>query len=110
MTMGPEPRIRIFEMSVRLGMGTRSLVVGRWSLAIRQELLTFRFYRIGHPANGWSVGLGSNVSLISQSTEDPHTTSFGCRQPRFGPGKKRYLLGSTDFRSKWPFLSVLTVR
>src|ERR1700693_3068605 len=31
--MGPEPRIRILEMSLRLGMRSQSLVLSRWSLA-----------------------------------------------------------------------------
>src|SRR5262249_3562409 len=56
--MGPEPRIRIFEMSVRLGMN-QSLVVGRLSLARSSRWTLVIGRRLG-----WS-GLQSSGSIYS---------------------------------------------
>src|SRR6266566_3355277 len=60
-----------------------------------------------HPANSWSVGLTSKVSLSSHSGLSKQFKFAGCLNPRFGDGKKRYFPGSISPKSKRPILSVV---
>src|SRR6266567_7563512 len=55
-----------------------------------------------HPANSWSVGLTSKVSLSSHSGLSKQFKFAGCLNPRFGDGKKRYFPGSISPKSKRP--------